>query len=63
MGTGYASLSYLTAYPLTRIKIDQSFIRRLPQGLEETAIVRLLIQTARSLGLAIIAEGVETQAG
>jgi diguanylate cyclase (GGDEF)-like protein/PAS domain S-box-containing protein len=61
-GTGYASLSYLTRYPLTRIKIDRSFIQKIgPQSAaEDTAIVRSIIVMGRNLGLEVIAEGVET---
>jgi diguanylate cyclase (GGDEF)-like protein len=63
-GTGYASLSYLTRYPLTRIKIDRSFIQKIgPQAAgEDTAIVRSIIVMGRNLGLEVIAEGVETAA-
>ncbi len=63
-GTGYASLSYLTRYPLTRIKIDRSFIQKInTQSVgEETAIVRSIIVMGRNLGLEVIAEGVETTA-
>ena len=63
-GTGYASLSYLTLYPLTRIKIDRSFVQKIDENSasEETAIVRSIIVMGRNLGLEVIAEGVETLA-
>jgi EAL domain-containing protein (putative c-di-GMP-specific phosphodiesterase class I) len=61
-GTGYASLSFLTQMPLTHIKIDQSFIRGLPEDAKAAAIVRSLIVMAHNIGLQVIAEGVETAA-
>ena len=61
-GTGFASLSYLARYPISRIKIDQSFVRKISANNENTAIVRSIIVMAHNLGLAVIAEGVETSA-
>jgi len=61
-GTGYASLSYLTKFPVSRIKIDRSFIVNVAEDNENTAIVRSLVAMAHNLGLGIIAEGVETEA-
>jgi EAL domain-containing protein (putative c-di-GMP-specific phosphodiesterase class I) len=61
-GTGYASLSLLTQLPLTRIKIDQSFIRGLPDDPQLVVLVRSLITIAHGFGLTVIAEGVETAA-
>ena len=61
-GTGYASLSYLTRYPLTRIKIDRTFVGKVTDNAGDAAIVRSLIAMAHNLGLEIVAEGVETPA-
>ena len=61
-GTGYASLSYLTKFPVARIKIDRSFIAQVTDDAENAAIVRSLIAMAHNLKLGIIAEGVETEA-
>jgi diguanylate cyclase (GGDEF)-like protein/PAS domain S-box-containing protein len=63
-GTGYASLSYLRRYPLSRIKIDKSFIQKTDHPLEtqDAAIVRSIITMSHNLRLEVIAEGVETEA-
>jgi diguanylate cyclase (GGDEF)-like protein len=59
-GTGYSSLSYLRKFPFDKIKIDQSFIRDLGDGSDSLAIVRAVTGLGSSLGMATIAEGVET---
>src|SRR5262249_4599892 len=60
-GTGFASLSYLTTFPLARIHIDRSFVGNIPSEVGDIAIVRSLIVMGHILGLEVIAEGVETR--
>jgi diguanylate cyclase (GGDEF)-like protein len=61
-GTGYSSLATLHAFPFDKIKLDQSFVRRLPDDLAAAAIVRTVLALGESLGMPVLAEGIETEA-
>ncbi|MBW4022557.1 MAG: EAL domain-containing protein [Proteobacteria bacterium] len=61
-GTGYASFTYIEKLPVNRLKIDQAFIRNMSGRAEGSAVIRAIIGLGRSLGLRVVAEGVETEA-
>lgn len=60
-GTGYSALGYFRTFPFDKVKIDRSFVAGLPHSREALAIVKAIIGLGRGLGMAIIAEGVETR--
>lgn len=61
-GTGYSSLAYLKNLPIDKLKIDQSFVRGLPDDEGDTAIVSAIVHLGQALKFTVVAEGVETQA-
>ena len=59
-GTGYSSLSYLTNFPINKIKIDRSFVAKIPENQNSLAVVVAIIGLSKSLNLKVVAEGIET---
>ena len=60
-GTGYSSLSYLRQFPVAKLKIDQTFVNEVSSNPDDAVIARAIINLGHSLGIAVVAEGVETR--
>lgn len=60
-GTGYSSISYLTRIPINTLKIDKLFIDTISCGIDERSLISMIIMIGCSLGMSIVAEGVETE--
>ncbi len=60
-GTGYSSLSYLRSFPFDRIKIDRAFVRELSDSAESAALIHTIVELGTNLGMAVTAEGIETE--
>jgi EAL domain-containing protein (putative c-di-GMP-specific phosphodiesterase class I) len=60
-GTGFSSLSYLQRLPIDTLKIDRSFVRRIPENRDDMKLIRSIISIGKELDLIVVAEGVETE--